>query len=130
MAHFPRREAEIKALAQNIVTGLDGNADFPASPVESNDLQGLLDAFITMGDEQVAAQAIAQQATETKQTGLDGLTSAMKTVLHYAEDAVDGNDAKLAALGWSGKAEPTALEAPGQPRSLEAPRQGPGWHGP
>ncbi len=34
MARFPEREAEIKALAQNIITGLtDAAATFPAPPV-------------------------------------------------------------------------------------------------
>jgi len=51
----------------------------------------------------------------------------MKADLRYAEDAVDYNDAKLTALGWGGKAAPTALQIPGQPRALEAPQQGEGW---
>ncbi len=47
MARFPDREAQIKALAQNIVTGLTENvADFPAPPVAALDLQALLDSFI------------------------------------------------------------------------------------
>ena len=33
MARFPDREAEIKALAQSIITGLTGNPDFPNPPV-------------------------------------------------------------------------------------------------
>ena len=127
MARFPRREAEIKELAQNIITGLAGNPDFPNPPVAPEEIQGLLDAFITAGDEQVAARAAARQATETKQARMDDLSAVMKTVLHYAEDAVADNEAKLAALGWSGPAPPTPLQVPGQPRSLEAPRQGPGW---
>lgn len=127
MARFPKREANIRTLAQSMITGLDGNADFPDPPVPSNDLQDLLNNLITLEDAQVAAQAAAQQATEAKQTGIDALTAAMKKDLRYAEDAVNDNDAKLAALGWSGKAEPTALKIPGQPRSLEAPKEGPGW---
>ena len=127
MARFPKREANIRTLAQSIITGMDNNADFPDPPVPSNDLQDLLNNLITLEDAQVAAQAAAQQATEAKQDGLETLTSAMKKDLRYAEDAVNDNDAKLAALGWSGRAEPTALKIPGQPRSLEAPKEGPGW---
>lgn len=73
------------------------------------------------------AQATAQQATEAKQAGLDELTAAMKKGLHYAEDAAGGSDAKMAKLGWGGKAAPTALQAPGQPRLLEAAKEGAGW---
>lgn len=128
MARFPRTEAEIKALAQNIITGLAANAaDFPAPPVASADLQALLDSLITLSDEQVAAMAAAEQATETKAAGLEELTTAMKADLRYAEDAVNFDDAKLTALGWGGRAAASELEAPGQPRSLEAPSQGEGW---
>jgi len=128
MARFPDREAEIKALAQNIVTGLaEHAADFPAPPVTSAALAALLNSFITLGDEQVAALAAAEQATTTKKAGLEELVTAMKADLRYAEDAVNRDDAKLTALGWGGKATGTALQAPGQPRTLEAPRQGEGW---
>ncbi|MCI5148030.1 MAG: hypothetical protein D3916_01245 [Candidatus Electrothrix sp. MAN1_4] len=75
----------------------------------------------------LAALAASQQATEAKQDGNDKMISAAKSVLNYAEDAVDDNDAKLAALGWSGRAEPTPLQIPGPPRSLEAPKEGPDW---
>ena len=128
MARFPDREAEIKALAQNIVTGLADNAgDFPAPPVTSVALAALLTSFITLCDEQVAAQAAAEQVTVTKNAGLEELVTAMRADLRYAEDAVNYDDAKLSALGWGGKAAPTALEVPGQSRALEAPRQGEGW---
>ena len=85
MARFPTREADIRALAQNIITGLIGNANFPDPPVSPQDLQELLDALIALEDAQVAAQAAAQQATQAKQDGLDRLTTAMKKVLHYLD---------------------------------------------
>lgn len=127
MARFPTRETEIKALAQKMIAGLEGNADFPDPPVSPAELQNLLNTFTAQEDEQVATQAAAQQATETKQGGLDAMTAALKKNLHYCEDTSSSNDAKLAAIGWSGKAEPTPLQAPGQPRSLEIAKQGAGW---
>jgi len=127
MARFPRREADIRILVQNIIAGLKDNPDFPNPPVSPDQLQDLLDDSIDLEDAQVAALAASQQATEAKQAGNDKMISAAKSVLNYAEDAVDGNDAKLAALGWSGRAEPTPLQIPGQPRMLEAPKEGPGW---
>lgn len=115
-------------MVQNIVTGLAANAaDFPAPPVTSVALAAILTSFITLCDEQVAALAAAEQVTATKKAGLEELVIAMKADLRYAEDAVSYDDAKLTALGWGGKAAPTALEVPGQPRSLEVPRQGEGW---
>ncbi|WP_446008139.1 hypothetical protein [Candidatus Electrothrix sp.] len=124
MARFPRREADIRILVQNIIAGLTDNPDFPNPPVTPTQLQTLLDNSIALEETQVAALAASQQATEAKQAGNDKMISAAKSVLNYAEDTVDGNDAKLAALGWSGRAEPTPLQAPGQPRMLETPKKG------
>ncbi len=128
MARFPIREDEIKSLAQNIVTGLTDNpAIYPSPPVTPVELQAVLDSFITLCDESVAAQAAAKQVSETKQGGLDELVDNMTDVLRYAENTVDDDNAKLSLLGWGGKAAPTPLEVPGQPRTLEAPQEGEGW---
>ena len=128
MAQFPRNEAEAKVLAQSIITGLTENAAlYPAPPVTAVALQAVLDSFITLGDECIAARAAAEQATVTKDAGYEELTDAMKAVLRYAELTVDYDDAQLTLLGWGGKAAPTALTVPGQPRTLESPRQGEGW---
>ena len=127
MARFPTREADIRILVQNIITGLVDNPDFPNPPFTPAQLQAFLDNSINLEDTQVATQAAAQQATEAKQAGNDEMISAAKSVLSYAEDAVNGNDAKLAALGWGGRAQPTPLQVPGQPRSFEAAKEGPGW---
>ena len=128
MARFPDREAEVKALAQNMATGLAANtADFPTPPISPTDLQALLDSFITLCDEAVAARAASEQTTETKNDGLEELTTAMRADLRYAEGAVNNDDAKLSTIGWGTKAAPSALQPPSQPRALEAPQQGEGW---
>jgi hypothetical protein len=128
MARFPFREDEIKSLAQNIITGLTDNpAIYPAPPVDPAALQAVLNSFITLCDEAVAAQAAAKQVTETKQGGLEELIDGMTANLRYAEVTVDYDNAKLSLLGWGGKAAPTALQPPGQPRTLEAPQEGEGW---
>jgi len=128
MARFPIREAEIVALAQNLVTGLTANtADFPAPPVTVVDLQAVLNSAQTLIDESVAARAAAEEATTVKNAGLEELIAAMRADLRYAEDAVNYNDDKLKGLGWAGKTARTPLDPPGQPRALEAPQQGEGW---
>ena len=124
---FPKTESEIRALAQNIISGLANNPNFPSPPVSPAALQARLDTAANSSDAQVRAQAAAKQATDTKQTDFDALIMDMKTVLHYAEDTVQGDDAKLSELGWGGRSVPHALEAPGQPRLLEVLRQGAGW---
>ena len=128
MARFPEREAEIKALAQNLATGLAANlVDFPAPPITTIALQALLDSLVTLCDDQAAAQSAAEQVTETKRAALEELVTAMRTDLRYAEDAVAFDDAKLTALGWAGRSDSTSLQVPGQPRTLESPSQGEGW---
>jgi hypothetical protein len=39
MARFPEREADIKVLAQNIISGLTDNPDFPNPPFTPAQLQ-------------------------------------------------------------------------------------------
>jgi hypothetical protein len=124
---FPTTEAELRALAQNIITGLTNNPNFPSPPVSVAELQNQLNAMIQNSDAQVAAQAAAKQATDTKQASVDELTGSVKSVLRYAEDAAHGDDALLAQLGWGGRAVPRPLQVPGQPRLLEARQQGAGW---
>jgi hypothetical protein len=124
---FPKTEAEIRTLAQNIISGLTNNPNFPSPPISPEQLQARLDKVANSSDAQVMTQAAAKQATDTKQTDFDDLIADMKIVLHHAEDTVHGDDAKLSALGWGGRSAPHALQVPGQPRLLEVLRQGAGW---
>lgn len=124
---FPKTEAKIITLAQKIISGLKDNPNFPNPPFSPDQLQDQLEKVIASGDAQVKALAAAKQATESKQTDFNDMVTEMKSVLHYAEDAVHDDDALLSELGWGGKAEPHALQVPGQPRLLEVQAQGVGW---
>ena len=124
---FPKTEAKIITLAQKIISGLKDNPNFPNPPFSPDQLQEQLDKVIASGDAQVKALAAAKQATETKQTDFNDMITEMKSVLHYAEDAVHDDDALLSELGWGGRAEPHPLQVPGQPRLLEVQAQGVGW---
>lgn len=124
---FPNTESKIIALAQKMISGFTNNPNFPAPPVTSAQLQARLDATNNSSIAQVSAMAAAKQATDAKQADFDSMIADMKTMLHYAEDTVQGDDSKLSEVGWGGRAEPHALEIPGQPRLLEALEQGAGW---
>jgi hypothetical protein len=124
---FPNTEAEIIVLAEKIIAGLAENANFPSPPISSSDLRNLLDGAIALKEKQVMTQAAAKQDTDAKDAGFAALGAAMKAILRYAENTVHGDDAKLAELGWGGRAERHALQAPGQPRLLEIREQGAGW---
>jgi hypothetical protein len=128
MARFPLKEAEILALANDMATGLGANAAvYPAPPVAPVDLQSRMGAYITARDAAVAAAAAAEQATAAKDEVLQALTDDMKADLRYAENTVNYDDDQLKLLGWGGRKAKTSLEAPGQTRSLEVPREGEGW---
>ena len=124
---FPKTEAKIITLAQKIISGLKDNPNFPNPPFSPDQLQEQLDKVIASGDAQVKALAAAKQATDTKQTDFNDMITEMKSVLHYAEDAVHDDDTLLSELGWGGRAEARALQVPGQPRLLEVQAQGVGW---
>ena len=128
MAQFPRTEPQVIVLAQDMAAGLAANAAvYPAPPVAPADLQTAMAAYITARDAAVAAAAAAEQATAAKNEALQALTDDMKADLRYAETTVNYDDDQLKLIGWGGRKSKTSLEAPGQTRSLEAPREGEGW---
>ena len=128
MARFPTRESEILALAHELESGLNANAAvYPAPPFPGLPLAMARSAYITAKNAAVAAIAAAEQATADKDEVLEALTDKMRADLRYAENTVDFDDEKLKLLGWGGRKAKTSLEAPGQVRMLEAPRQGEGW---
>lgn len=128
MAKFPKSEAEIIALARSIIAGISENSDFPSPPFSASELSNMIDALTDQIVVQDSAYSAAQQATETKRSMTNDTVLVMKAILHYAQDVVHGNDAKLTALGWGGIAAPTphVLQPPGQPLALEAPLQSDG----
>jgi len=128
MARFPSKEAEVLALGQEMATGLAANAAiYPSPPVSVIHLGSALNAYMTAKNAATAAQAAAEEATTTKDEALQALTDDMKADLRYAENTVDFDDDKLRLIGWGERKAKTSLEAPGQARTLEAPRQGEGW---
>jgi len=124
MARFPRSEAEILALAQELVTGLSNNvAVYPSPPISVMDMATTISAYATAKNTAIAAQAAAEQATSDKEEALEDLTDAMKAEIRYAENTVNYDDDKLKLIGWAGRKTRTPLAPPGQARLLEAPRQ-------
>ncbi|GAH40641.1 unnamed protein product, partial [marine sediment metagenome] len=110
------------------VSGLTDNAAiYPAPPVAVLDLTALVNAYTAAKNAAITAQAIAEEATSTKDDALDELVDAMKSDIRYAENTVDFDDDKLKLIGWAGRKASIPLTLPGQTRLLEAPRQGEGW---
>ena len=128
MARFPKREAEIVALAYVLKRGLQTHpALFPSAPVSWPNLDARRATYLMRQDTALAAAAAAEAATTAKDEALEALADAMKADLRYAENTVNFDDDKLKLIGWSGRKAATTLAPPGQPRLLEAPKQGEGW---
>ncbi|MFC1640165.1 fibronectin type III domain-containing protein [Gemmatimonadota bacterium] len=128
MAKFPRREADIAALAGTMVFGLAENAeDFPDCPVTVERLQEALSRYNRAKETAATADGAAAEAYEEKAEAVQVLTDQMKNVVRYAEIAVGQDEAKLKNIGWSGRRDPVQLLPPGAPRTLEIKREGKGW---
>jgi len=128
MPRFPKREAQIATLAEQLWRGLlDNNAIFSKPPVHPFLIRIRKLIYQSRHDNFLAAQAVAEQATTDKTEALEELIEAMKADIRYAENTVDFDDDKLKIIGWAGKKTKTPLTPPGQPRLLEAPKQGKGW---
>ena len=128
MPRFPKKEADIVALAEQLYAGLRANvAIYPRPPVRTLFLRWNTMKYLSFRDTAMAKQAFAQAATATKDEVLADLVDSMKDDIRYAENTVDFDDDKLKLIGWAGRKTATALAIPGQARLLEAPRQGEGW---
>ena len=128
MPRFPKREAQIAALAEQLWRGLlDNNAIFSQPPVHPILIRIRKLIYQSRHGNFLAAQAAAEQATTNKTEALEILIEAMKADIRYAENTVNFDDDKLKLIGWAGKKAKTPLTPPGQVRMLEAPKQGNGW---
>ena len=128
MPEFPQKESEVIALADALWKGILGNgAIYPAPPVHPMTINSEKNTFIEKRNDAIQLQAESEIATAAKDEALADLVDAMKDDLRYAEYTVDFDDAKLQLIGWGGRGGPTPTPLPGQPRLLEAAKQGEGW---
>ena len=128
MPEFPQKESEMIALADALWKGLLGNMPtYPSPPVHPATINAKRQNYLGKRSDSIQAHAEAESATGTKDDALEDLIDAMKDDLRYAENTVDFDDDKLKLIGWGGKGGPSPLPMPGQPRLLEAPKQGEGW---
>jgi hypothetical protein len=123
MSEFPKSEAEIRELAERMISGLQENPYFPSPPHSSSDLRNALDAYLLKSNNQMALQAAAQQGTKEKREALGVVKIYMRGDLKYAENEAENDDTKLATIGWSSRAPNTPLAAPGQTQAVIVSRQ-------
>jgi len=125
MAEFPKREADVLALAERMISGYVVHAaDFPN--VDATVLSGIRDAMVAANDQQVQAKAAAVIKTATKTDVYDALVTAMKKALKQSEVDVADAPEKLEYIGWSTKAPAEPTSPPAAPSNLHSVEQGPG----
>jgi len=127
MAQFPRDEAKVLGLAQEMADGLAANtAVYPAPPIDIKDFNTAIAACITSRDTVQAAKSALEEAVAAKKAVFDALEDKMKKEIRYAENTVDYDNAKLKLIGWAGRKSATPQAPPGQVRSLIIRSQGEG----
>ena len=125
MPRFPRREAEVIALADAMIAGYTANpADFPNADVPA--LQAVRDTYQTSRDEQTESMGRTQLKTDVKEEDLDDLVEFMKNQLKQSDVDTAADPEKLGLIGWGPKAPGQPSNPPGQPRALDPIIQGPG----
>lgn len=128
MPVFPKKEAEVAALAEPLFRGLLSNISiYPNPPVNPFALRMKSLVYKNRCEVLLAKKANAETATTAKDDALEDLVKALKSNILYAENTVNFDDVKLKLIGWAGRQTATALTPPGQSRLLEAPKQGEGW---
>jgi hypothetical protein len=128
MPVFPKKEADIAALAEPLRRGLLANRPvYPKPPIHPIVLGMKSLVYKNRCEVLLAKKAHAETATTAKDNALEDLIKALKSNILYAENTVNFDDAKLKLIGWAGRQTATALTPPGQSRLLEAPKQGEGW---
>lgn len=128
MSRFPKKEADIAALAEPLWRGLLSNISiYPKPPIHPIALRMKSLVYKNRCEVLLAKKANAETATTAKDDALEDLIKALKSNILYAENTVNFDDAKLKPIGWADRKTATALTAPGQSSLLEAPKQGEGW---
>jgi len=125
MPRFPKKEADIFALANQMIAGYtDHPAVFPHA-----DVAALTNARIDYTNQVIVAgcyKADVALATEVKEKAFRALVRIMKQQLKRSEVDTKDNPLQLKMIGWTEERYGTKVRKPSQPRALEATPRGPG----
>ena len=100
MPRFPKKEAEIVALAERLRKGISANSTIYPNPlVHPRGLYIRTRRYLQYRNDFITAQVTAEQATAAKNEALEELIEAMKADIRYAENTVDFDDDKLKLSG-------------------------------
>ncbi len=119
MPEFPKNEADIAALAGDMIGGyLAQPALFPHA--DAGAVQAALSAFEARAYEKQEAHARAMLATRAKAAALQNLVQVMKKQLRQSEADAAAAPQSLDYIRWGPRAAPEATAAPGEPLGLQS----------
>ncbi len=125
MPSFPKKEAQIYTLANQMIAGYKAHAaDFPSTSWISLSFRRVW--YENARGNQLAAHSQLQLATQSKRQSLNSLKRLMKNYLEKSEVDIAVNPEKLSLIGWSPRQQPQPIETPGQPVNLHPDCEGPG----
>ena len=128
MANYPRRQADIYALALSMIKGFTEHPDyFPDADAAT--LQTALDEFDEASKQLQLANARTKAAAVMKKEKLNNLQTVMKGQLKLSQVDCTGEPVRLGFIGWGPVAEPSDMPVPKQPGVLEITAQGVGGEG-
>jgi hypothetical protein len=126
MPTTPSVDDELLQSARQVIVGINANPNLWRNPPIDLPVQTAnADTFEAAMQDQVARKAAAEQATAVKNDNRAVVKSNLSRLKSWAESIVGKDDPRLNELGFSGPAEATPLEPPGQPGSLSACNQKP-----
>ncbi len=122
MPEFPKKEADILAMATQMVAGYKAHhTDFPSINWGLLNFKYMMYRIAKKFQNQVRSQV--RIASAAKDSSLDTLKELMKNCLKISEVDTAASPEKLALIGWGPKAAAQMIEAPLPPRNLIAKLQ-------
>lgn len=128
MARFPKSEAKISQLAQQMATGLAAATEhFPSPPVAAPVLKAQLDDYHEKTQALTQSHAEARIRRVDKNRALKTLKDSMRANLRYAEIMARRHPEYLIQIGWRARRPRTAIKAPGEVRDIAIRDEGDTW---
>lgn len=117
MAQYPRRQCEVLALVDQMISGLTAHpADFPHADKAA--LEAARAEFLAAGAALQNAQAAASVAARRKLLKFEALTAVMKQQIKQAQVDCCEQPLKLTEIGWGPRRDARNIEPPAQPGCL------------
>ena len=119
MPEFPRREANILELAEDVSIGLKTSPDvFPEPPLGDDQLEPLIADYFETKNAINTAEAGLRAELKRKDKALRTLVLGLKRDLRYAELVTKDSSDKLKLLGWNKRKQRRPLPVPDPPIDL------------